>query len=402
MKHYYKITPEGTRDTLFKESLYRRHYENVLLSLFAKNGFNEVSTPGIEYYDMFTQSILSMPQENLYKLTDNKGRLITMRPDCTLPIARLVSTRMQNAHLPIRLCYAQSVYRNHPSLTGKSNEILQAGVELIGANGLRSDLEIMKLAAISFEKCGIDDFIIEIGHADIFKELVSRLPIRYDNIEEIKRLIENKNYAALSDCLDKLGDTPEVNAVRQLPRMFGGKEILDMACEICHLQDSEALKYLRKVYESLCELGLKDKIMFDLGLVHQNEYYSGVIFRGYVKGFGDTVLSGGRYDNVLPQFGVDMPATGFAVNVDAVADINLERNRDYLKMTDPSFLVHAMDGYQAHALQYFHLLSKSLDDKSSCEFSTFDTVDEAKQYAISRKIPKIIVVTDTINTIELD
>ena len=97
-----------------------------------------------------------------------------------------------------------------------------------------------------------------------------------------------------------------------------------------------------------------------------------------------------------------MPATGFAVNVDAVADINLERNRDYLKMTDPSFLVHAMDGYQAHALQYFHLLSKSLDDKSSCEFSTFDTVDEAKQYAISRKIPKIIVVTDTINTIELD
>ena len=104
MKHYYKITPEGTRDTLFKESLYRRHYENVLLSLFAKNGFNEVSTPGIEYYDMFTQSILSMPQENLYKLTDNKGRLITMRPDCTLPIARLVSTRMQNAYLPIRLC----------------------------------------------------------------------------------------------------------------------------------------------------------------------------------------------------------------------------------------------------------------------------------------------------------
>lgn len=385
-----KITPEGTRDFLFKECLYRRHYESTLLSLFRQHGFNEVATPGIEFYDMFTQSFMSMPQELMYKTIDSKGRLLVMRPDCTLPIARMAATRLQNAFLPIRLCYSQTVYRHNPTLAGKSDEVLQAGVELMGSDGLRSDLEILKLAADTLDQCSKDDYVLEIGHADIFKELCARLPVSDEQRETIRNFIEGKSYSALNDYLDSLGQSPEFAALKQLPRMFGSREILDMA-ESIGLGNSPAIAYLSSIYDELCKMGLENRVMFDLGLVHQNEYYTGLIFRGYVQGFGATILSGGRYDSMMPQFGRDYPAVGFAVDVDAVAEINLAQRHELLNMKRPDVLIHALDGYQANALLLADKMTAS-DECITVEMSVFNSVEAAKQYAMIRNIPKIIVV----------
>ena len=183
--------------------------------------------------------------------------------------------------------------------------------------------------------------------------------------------------------------------------MFGGEEIFDIAARQCSLENNENLNYLRSIYKGLCAMGLKDKIMVDLSLVHRNNYYSGVIFRGYVEGFGDTVFSGGRYDNLLNEFNLDLPATGFAVNVDSLSNLLLRRNRRLWSMKTPDCLVHAIKGFEAKALDIISAATKDSDDRRVYMASTFDSVEQAKNFAEEQGIPKLIIVGKTTETIDI-
>ena len=147
MKHYDKVTPDGTRDLLFDECVSREEVVSRLTAMFRSRGYRQVITPAIEFYDVFGSSAAHFPQENMYKLSDTRGRLMVVRPDCTIPIARLVATRLTGMPMPLRLYYCENVYRVEHTMRGKPSEIYQAGVELIGSNSLRSDLEIVELAA---------------------------------------------------------------------------------------------------------------------------------------------------------------------------------------------------------------------------------------------------------------
>lgn len=205
MRQYNRITPEGTRDLLFEECLARREAEGMLADLFVCHGFSEVMTPGLEFFDVFQAGQPAIPADSMYKLTDSKGRLLVMRPDSTMPIARLTATRLQKTALPIRLYYAQDVYHLNHSLTGRNDQEFQAGVELIGAGGQRADLEILSLAADVLRlPCIGGDFRLEIGHVGFFQSLVAELEVGEEVRDEIRTLIEMKNYAALSDTLDSL------------------------------------------------------------------------------------------------------------------------------------------------------------------------------------------------------
>ena len=243
-------------------------------------------TPGVEFYDLFDPSHTGFAQEDLYKMTDNKGRLLVMRPDCTLPIARLAATRLQALPRPLRLWYDEMVYRNNPGLDGRDDEQLQCGMELLGAGGLKADLEALFLASRILQDM-VPGYRIELGHAGIFQGLSEELPVDDEGREAIRRAIEAKNYAALSAMLDEIPDTPAVQALQKLPRLFGGPEVLHEARALCGgSRASEALSYLQNLYEKLCDLGLSDHVMFDLGLVQRNDYYTGVVFSAYIPGEG--------------------------------------------------------------------------------------------------------------------
>lgn len=389
MRKNRRITPQGTRDLLFEECLARREVENRLSDLFVQRGFCEVMTPGIEFYDVVPGDNEAIPPESVYKLTDTKGRLLVLRPDSTMPIARLTATRLQNARLPIRLYYAQDVFRLNQGLSGHNDQTFQAGVELIGAAGERADLDILSLAAQSLRECVGDDFRLEIGHVGVFRSLVDQLEVDAETRDEIRSLVESKNYAALSDRLDTLPADETVAALRRLPRLFGGEEVLEEAQAFCRTDASRhALDTLKRLYQAMKECGLSDNVMIDLGLVHPQEYYTGVIFRGYVEGSGDTVVSGGRYDTLLRQFGPDLPATGFGVNVDSLTKLLLERGK-IDPVIPPEVLVAAKDGCEAQALKK---LGELVEDGVLCEFSVFDTLEGSMDYARSRRIPKVMEV----------
>ena len=147
MKSYDLITPEGTRDLLFDECVARKEAEDKLRAVFTAHGYSEVITPALEFYDVFNNKTRSFRQEDMYKLTDGKGRLMVMRPDSTMPIARIVATRLRDGVFPLKLFCSQNIYRCNPKMAGRDDEFMQSGVEIIGGDEKRSDLEALSLAA---------------------------------------------------------------------------------------------------------------------------------------------------------------------------------------------------------------------------------------------------------------
>jgi len=324
MINYRKNIPEGTRDCLFETCRVRRFAEDRLTGSFFQRGYQEVDTPCLEFYDVFDR-ISGLPSEVMYKLVDHQGRLLVLRPDATLPVVRLAATRLKNSPLPIRLCYNQKIYRRLPSLTGKSHEIGHAGIELLGDDSLGADLEVIT-AAIEALGCVMPDFILELGHAAFFNALAGTLDLTEDRREEMRRLVEIKNYAGLSAFIEPFHTASVYGALNRLPKLFGGREILEEARQLVDVPEAlAALDRLSEVYASLCALGYEDKISLDLGLVHGMGYYTGVVFRGYTAGFGGIILSGGRYGGIPAEFGMPVEAIGFTVDVDAVAGVILSK-----------------------------------------------------------------------------
>lgn len=384
------LTPEGTKDLLFEECMARREVENKFINIFSGLGYSEVVTPGIEFYDLFNKGARCFPQETLYKLVDSKGRLIAIRPDSTIPIARLAATRLKDAQLPLRLFYNQSIFTTNQMLKGRSDEIVQAGIELIGSDSSKADLEVLCIAIKSLSLYN-NNFRLEIGHIGLFKQLVSELDADENTVEMIRRYIEAKNYPALDVLLDTLGKSKSADALRQLPRLFGGKEVFDKASKLFDDKNiDDILDNLREVYQSLSSIGYNGKITVDLGIVNRTDYYTGIVFKGYLEGYGEVILSGGRYDKLISEFGYDLPATGFGINVDAVAAV-LRKSGIRFEKEPPKYLVYADKGYELKGIMFSDKLSK---DGVVCENSVSETFSEAKKYALAKGIKNIVIVNE--------
>lgn len=387
MKRYDLITPEGTRDLLLNDCTIRKNIENYLRGLFESAGYSELNTPCLEFYDVFNKETVYFPQETMYKLSDRKGRLMVLRPDCTVPIARVVATRLREAKLPIRLFYNQSVYTPSRTNAGKSDEIFQSGIELIGSASKKADLEVLTLAAEVLSHCDSDKFRLEIGDSGFFKVLIGKLTDDPEIKEKIRALIEAKNYPALNDFLDTFGSNSVISTLKQLPSLFGGEEVFDKVAKYYHdAETDKILSDLKWIYTELSKLGYEGKITVDLGIVNRADYYTGVIMKGYLQGYGDEVLSGGRYDKLISEFGYDVHATGFAVNVDAVAEI-LKRYNPVAENSSPDVLVFSEEEDAMDALIYVEKLRK---EGKKVEFSLFDTYEETMDYAKENKISEII------------
>lgn len=388
MKRNLKITPEGTKDYLFKECTAVDYVCKKIQRVFENHQFHRVITPALEYYDLFLTDSSGISAESMFKTTDNSGKIVVVRPDSTLPIARLVSTRMQNEILPVRLYYNQAVYRNNPSLTGRSNEIMQMGIELIGSKGKRADLEVIT-TAVQCLKAVCDDFRIEVGHSMLFISLIDSLSADTDLKEKIKNYIENKNFSALNYTLDKLEQNDTVKAIRKLPSLFGGEEVFEKAEKIIKLPEAlKALEYLKNLYKDLSSLDISDKIIVDLGLVQQNEYYSGIVFSGYTLGYGDAILSGGRYDKIFSEFDSSMGASGFAVNINHLA----EKARYRSKSNIPEVLVFAKNDEDImKAIAYTENLVKK---GVKAQFSDLSDEKEAREFASKLGINKFEIIGD--------
>lgn len=392
MRKYNKITPEGTKDFLFEECRVRRQVEQWLHGLFESKGYSEVTTPGLEFFDVFQSDAGYYPQERLYKMTDSKGRLLALRPESTMPIARVTATRLKNAPLPLRLYYNQSVYRFEPALKGRSDEVTQMGIELLGSASYMADVEMVTTAieALVAYSGGSVNYSLELGDAGVFKELMRELNATPEQRENIRYLIETKNYPALNDELDAMRDSKAAAALKKLPALFGGEEVFEKASQLYSNQRmDEILLDLQKLYQDLSKVIGEGRLTVDLGMVNNADYYTGVIIKGYLEGYGEEVLAGGRYNKLLSDFGYDIPATGFAVNVDAVSKVRLKNTTVVPRAVDA--LVYAAEGYEMQAVTVSQKMRAS---GKVVEYAFFDSLDLVRAYAKERKIGEIVIVDE--------
>lgn len=395
MANYKLVTPEGTKDYLFNEVTLRNKITDKFRNLFYNHSYHEVITPGLEYLDVFLAKGHGLPIEDLYKLVDNHGRLMVLRPDSTTPIARLCATRLKEEELPLRLFYNQSVYSLTEQNRGHSNEVRQAGIELIGDGSKRADLEVLYLAIQALEELAPCKFRIEIGHIGIYNSLIEQLNLDEETQEEIRSCIESKNYPALNERLDKLEYSPGIEVIKRLPGLFG-EEVFDEALDL--IKDEKTLdiiEYLKKIYVSLKQLNTVGTITVDFGIVNKKDYYTGIVFKGYLEDFaGEDVLSGGRYDNLLGYFGKEAEAVGFSINIDVATRVLLDRNR---KKNGADILLLPKKGYEIEA---FHHM-KELAGKYVVEQSLNKTIEKSLAYAKERGIPFLEIVGSEIERMEV-
>lgn len=328
-------TPEGVRDVYGKECARKLTIENKINNIFNLYGFHNVQTPTFEFFDIFNKERGSVPSKNLYKFFDREGNTLVLRPDLTPSIARIAAKNYMDANVPIKLCYNANTYINNSELQGKLKEITQLGCELIGDDSVEADAEMVALVVNSLKSAGFDKFLVEIGQVDFYKGLLEECGFEDDVEEELRVRIENKNFFGVEELLDSKDIPSNVkDTFLKLPSLFGSSDVLDKAKELATNEKSlKAIEKLEKVYSILVDYGVADYISFDLGMLSNFNYYTGIIFKAYTYGTGDAIVAGGRYDKLLSQFGKDSAAIGFAVYMDqllmAMSSQKMEGDTDY-------------------------------------------------------------------------
>ncbi|WP_189031566.1 ATP phosphoribosyltransferase regulatory subunit [Paenibacillus albidus] len=314
--------PAGVRDYLPRAVTKLRKIENDVLHCMSRWGYRQMITPTLEYYDTVGVAS-STSDQKLYKLLNNRGQALVLRSEMTAPVARVVSSLLKDEPLPLRLSYHANVFRAIEEEAGREAEFFQTGVELVGDDSAEADAEVVALAIASLQAAGVKSFKIAMGHVGflngLFQEAVPGLP---EAQEELKGHLLGRDYVAFRETLRQLA-LPEAQKqeLDGLLRLRGGKEICGQALELSsHPLARTSIDHLCKVWEVLVSYGVSQHVLIDLTMIGDFSYYTGMTFEGYAEELGFPVCSGGRYDNLLQQFGRAVPSTGFSLKTNRILD----------------------------------------------------------------------------------
>lgn len=391
MKKWNIYTPEGVQDILFESCSQKRLLEDKIRKAFKLNGYKEIETPTIEFYDTFGGERGLINQESMYKFCDSKGRLLVLRPDLTVPVARLAATKLKDEVLPLKCCYIGNTFSFDELGGGRQNEFTQAGCELLGINSPEADAEVVAMAIETVRATGIDEFQIDIGQVGFFKGLMEESGLSEDEIEEVRELIDQKNLVGVEQVMDRHKvKNPLKRIILDLPKLFGSKDILQkINSEDIGIVATKAIENIKAVLEILEDRNLAQYVSLDFGMVQSLNYYTGIVFRGYTYGVGFPILSGGRYDKLVAKFGRDCEATGFSLGVNMVM-MALERQKKQSEQEPEGVFVTYEKNARKLAGDYCRQLIQR-DCIAELDIMQMGT-EESKKYAALRGFSKFVCI----------
>ena len=310
--------PPGTRDVLPDEMRELRRLHLAMIDVFESHGYGEVATPAIEYDEVLARGD-GRTAESAYRFFDERGDLLALRSDMTVPIARLVASRYAGAEPPLRFCYLANAFRAVRPQRGQMREFAQAGVELIGAPAPAGTAEVVEVLEAALDAAGLDRAVIGLGDADLYRQLLSELGVEGEAREAILERLAMHDLVGLELELAQAGIGDErVATCLALSQLRGGREVLEQAREIGGAAVERATARIGETFEALEQRGAAGRVQVDLGLLRHLGYYSGAILEVYDPALGHVLGGGGRYDGLLRRFGVDLPAAGFALYLERV------------------------------------------------------------------------------------
>lgn len=311
-------TPEGVRDIYAEECARKMAVQDKLQNVFHLYGYQNIETPAFEFFDIFKKERGSASTREMYKFFDRENNTLVLRPDMTPPIARCVAKYFMDEPGPLRLCYLGQTFFHTVSYQGRLNETTQTGVELIGDDTSDGDAEMIALVIDALRSTGLQEFQVELGQVDFYRGLAEEAGMDEDTQEQLRELIESKNFFGVEELLTEQTMPENLKQVfLKLPELFGDIEQIRLARTMTESPRAlRAIDRLEQVQEILDKYGLGNYVSYDLGMLSKYSYYTGIIFKTYTYGTGEYLVTGGRYDKLLVQFGKDTPAVGFAIVVD--------------------------------------------------------------------------------------
>lgn len=308
------IMPEGVK-VYFGENLKKRiTLEKKVREIFEEREYNFIELPIYEYYSDIEDNFSNSMKAKMFKMVDrDTGELLALRPDMTSLLAKLIKLKKYSITKPEKIYYIGKVFRYEKVQAGTSREIKQAGIEFIGGDKITSDVEVISIALDTMKKLGLKNPKIEIGDVRIFNAIFEKLNMSKEEIWQIKDVINKKDIPELKNIV---ANKKYNEILLKLPLLIGGKEILnDVETIYKELGIESEITEIRAIITKLDELGYSENYILDMGLLKEMEYYTGIVFNGLSREFGNYILSGGRYDKLM---GVE--ALGFALNLDAAVE----------------------------------------------------------------------------------
>jgi len=308
--------PFGFRDIFPTEAQEREVIKETIRQEFLLWGYGEVKTPVLEFTKNISAGVGKNWKDKLLSFFDIDGYLVSLRADMTIPIARLTGMRIKSEQLPVRFFYFANSFRQSRLSKGKPRVVSQAGLELIGSSGFSSDIEVLVILINILKKLKITNFKVGLGHIKIVEGLCDWLKLDFQTGELVKDNLILNDFVEIRELVSKEDNEKADLFMELLKPEKDIEKISDLLSNVDEKKVTESFSYLKKVYKALKELELNDYILLDLSIIRDFEYYSGLLFEVYCPTTIDLLGSGGRYDGLIKKFGLDVQATGFALDVD--------------------------------------------------------------------------------------
>lgn len=386
-------TPEGVRDLYGRECARKLAVQEQISRVFHLYGYEDIETPAFEYFDIFSKERGSVSSREMFKFFDRDNNTLVLKPDVTPAIARCVARYFMDETMPVRLCYRERTYTNNTSYQGRLKEVTQTGAELIGDDSQAADGEMIAMVIDSLKAAGLSQFQVEIGQMEFFKGLVEEAGMDRETEDTLRELIENKNYFGVEALVSERKIPIELKRLfLKLPELFGSldemKKIKDMVRNPRSLKAIERLEEVQAILEAY---GMEEYVSYDLGMLSKYQYYTGIIFKAYTYGTGEYIVTGGRYDKLLIQFGKDTPAIGFAIVVDRLMMALSRQNLNVPTETPDTLVIYEKKALKK-AVKSALDLRKNKEKAVLIEMSPQISREEYYQYAQSHGIGRILWV----------
>ena len=318
-------TPRGFRDILPSEAMARERISEKVRAVFSSHGYLPVETPLIEGQAALEQGghVPASP----FRLFDSDGGLLVLRPDITLAIARMVSTRMTSGAFPLRLRYQASVAREESTLAGQPRQFTQLGVELVGGDGVHGEVEVVALLAESLDALEVPDWTIVCGSVSPLTALLAHCAPNEEFRARALELVHGSDLVGFDELVDASElDAPARIALKRIARLAGGVEALDeldaLLAEAGIAPQERGTSDLRALTAALPELVQQGRLRLDFSVLNSFDYYTGTVFKGYAEGITAAIASGGRYDAVLGNYGLaGTAACGFMLSLERLQEV---------------------------------------------------------------------------------
>ncbi|MBP3037911.1 ATP phosphoribosyltransferase regulatory subunit [Bacillaceae bacterium Marseille-Q3522] len=313
--------PLGMRDTL--PELYETKYRirSRIQQEMKAWGYRFIDTPTLEYYETVGAASAILDQK-LFKLLDQQGHTLVLRPDMTAPIARVAAAKLLKANMPLRLAYSANVFRAQQREGGRPAEFEQIGIECIGDRSISADGEGIALMAASLKRAGLEQFQISVGHIGFVHAFFRQFLLTDKRVQELMQFLYEKNYVGYREYVGGLSLPQEdKRCLLAFLTLKGGVEVIDQAYQLLKRNEGkQEIAALKQLWGIIVDLEEESRLKFDLTLVSHMSYYTGIVFEIYAGKVGFPIGNGGRYDLLLKKFGKMTEATGFAIRLDRLLE----------------------------------------------------------------------------------